>query len=248
MSPLAGHLPRQTQQQDESRGLCLTAGKESVGWIEREALKHIHFCCSIAQSCPTPYDPPHGLQHSRFPCLSLSPRVYSNSCPSSQWCYLSISSSAIPFSFFLQSFPSIRVFSNELALRIRWSKYWSFSFSNSSFNECPGLISFRIDWFTLFAVQGTLKNLLQHHSLKTSILQHSAFFMVQLSHLYMTTGKNKAEIDAFFWNSLAFLMIQWMLAIWSLVPLPFLNSAWTSGSSRFMYCWSQLGEFWALPW
>ena len=84
-------------------------------------------------------------------------------------------------------FPSIRVFSNESALHIRWPKYWSFSISPS--NEYSGLISFRVDWFDLLAVQGTLKNLLQHHNLKASIPQHSAFFMVQLSHLYMTTGK-----------------------------------------------------------
>ena len=86
-------------------------------------------------------------------------------------------------------FPSIRVFSNESVLHIRWPKYRSFSFSISPSNEYSGLISFRIDWFDLLAVQGTLKSLLQHHHSKASILQHSAFFMVQLSHLYMTTGK-----------------------------------------------------------
>ena len=86
-------------------------------------------------------------------------------------------------------FPSIRVFSSELAPCIRWPKYWSFSFSVSPSNEYSELISFRIDWFHLLAVQGTLKSLLQHHSSKTSILQCSAFFMVQLSHAYMTTGK-----------------------------------------------------------
>ena len=86
-------------------------------------------------------------------------------------------------------FPSIRIFSSELALRIRWHKYWSFSFNIRPSNEYSGLISFRIDWFDLLAVQGTLKSLLQHHSSKASILQHSAFFMVQLSHLYRTTGK-----------------------------------------------------------
>ena len=86
-------------------------------------------------------------------------------------------------------FPSIRVFFNESALDIRWSKYWSFNFSISPSNEYSGLISFRIDWFDLLAVQGTLKSLLQHHSLKASILQHSALLMVQLSHPYMTTGK-----------------------------------------------------------
>jgi len=88
--------------------------------------------------------------------------------------------------------PSIRVFSNESTLRMRWPKYWSFSFSISPSNEHPGLISFRMDWLDLLAVQGTLKSLLQHHSSKASILQHSAFFVVQLSHPYMTTGKTIA--------------------------------------------------------
>ena len=88
--------------------------------------------------------------------------------------------------------PSIRVFSNESALHIRWSKYWSCSFNISPSNEHPGLISFRMDWLDLFAVQRTLKSLLQHHSSKASILLHSAFIIVQLSHLYMTTGKTTA--------------------------------------------------------
>ena len=89
-------------------------------------------------------------------------------------------------------FPSIRVFSNESTLRIRWPKYWSFSFSISPSNEHPGLISFRMDWLDLLAVLGTLKSLLQHHTSKTSILRGSAFFIVQLSHPYMTTGKTIA--------------------------------------------------------
>ena len=88
--------------------------------------------------------------------------------------------------------PSIRVFPNESVLCIRWPKYWSFSFSISPSNEHPGLISFRMDWLDLLAVQGTLKSLLQHHSSKASIFQRSAFFTVQLSHLYMTTGKTTA--------------------------------------------------------
>ena len=90
-------------------------------------------------------------------------------------------------------FPSIRVFSKELALRIRWPKYWSFSFSISPSNEYLGLISIRIDWLDLPAVQGTLQSLLQHHSSKASILRHSAFLIVQLSHPYMTTGKTIAS-------------------------------------------------------
>ena len=89
-------------------------------------------------------------------------------------------------------FPSITVFSNESALHIKWPKYWNFSFNISPSNEHPGLISFRMDWLDLLVVQGILKSLLQHHSSKASILQRSAFFIVQLSHLYMTTGKTTA--------------------------------------------------------
>ena len=97
-----------------------------------------------------------------------------------------------PLLLLLSIFPNIRVFSNELALRIRWPKYWTFSFSISPSSEYLGLISFRTDWFDLLAVQGIPKSLLQHHSSKAPILQHSAFFMVQLSHPYMTTGKTIA--------------------------------------------------------
>ena len=133
---------------------------------------------------------PHGLQPTTLSSLSVSPRVCSNACPLNWWCHPTISSSVIPF---LPSiFPSIRVFSKESALHIRWPNYWSFSFSISPSNEYSGMISFRIDWFDLLAVQGTLKSLLQHPSSKASILQCSAFFMVQLSHPYMTTGKTIA--------------------------------------------------------
>ena len=97
-----------------------------------------------------------------------------------------------PLLFLPTILPSIRVFSNESTLHMRWPKYWSFSFSIISSKEIPGLISFRMDWLDLFAVQGTLKSLLQHHSSKASILQRSAFFTVQLSHPYMTTGKTIA--------------------------------------------------------
>jgi len=98
--------------------------------------------------------------------------------------------------------PSIRVFSNESTLHVRWPKYWSFSFSISPSNEHPGLVSFRMNWLDLLAVQGTLKSLLQHHSSKASIPCCSAFFTVQLSHPYMTTGKNIAlTIWTFFWQS-----------------------------------------------
>ena len=117
-----------------------------------------------------------------------------NSCPLSQWCYLTISRLPPPFSFLPSIFPSIKVFSNELALRIWWPKYCSFSFGISPSEEYSGLISFRIDWFDLLAVQGTFKSLLHHHSSKTSTLWHAAFFMVQLSHSYMTTEKTIALI------------------------------------------------------
>ena len=130
-----------------------------------------------------------GLQHTRPPCPSPTPGVYSNPCPLSWWCHPTISSSVVPFSSHLQSFPALRVFSNESVLHIRWPKYWSFSFSISPSNEYSGLISFRIDWCD---VQGTLKSLLQHHSSKASFLRCSAFFMVQLSHPYMTTRKTIA--------------------------------------------------------
>ena len=111
-------------------------------------------------------------------------------------------------------FPSIRVFSNESVLHIRWTKYWSFSFNISPSNEHPRLISFRMDWLDLLAVQGTLKSPLQHHSLKASILQHSTFFIVQLSHPYMTTGKTIAlTIWTFVGKvmSLLFNMLSWLV-------------------------------------
>ena len=133
---------------------------------------------------------PHGLQHTRLPCPSPTSEAYSNSGPSSQWCHPTISSSVVLFSC-LQSLPA-SVFSNESVLCIIWSKYWSFSFSISPSSEHSGLISFRMDWLDLLAVQGTLKSLLQHHSSKASILRHSAFFMVRLSHPHMTTRNTMA--------------------------------------------------------
>ena len=135
---------------------------------------------------------PHGLQHARPLWPSPTPRVYSNSCPFSQWCHPTISSSVVPFSSPPSIFPSIRVFPNDSVLHIRWSKYGSFSFNISDSKEYSGLISFRMGWLDLLAVQGTLKRLLQHRSSKASILRHSAFFIVQLSHPYMTIGKNIA--------------------------------------------------------
>ena len=137
---------------------------------------------------------PHELQHTRLPCPSLSPGACSNSCPLNQWTIGAPSNHLTLCCPLLLSsiFPSIMVFSNESILCISWPKYWSFSFCISPSNEYSGLISFRIDWFALLVVQGTLKSLLQHHGSKASILQCSAFFIVQLAHPYMTTGKTIA--------------------------------------------------------
>ena len=132
----------------------------------------------------------HESQHSRLPCPSPTPGVHPNSCLSSQWCHPVISSSVVPFSC-PQSLPA-SVFSNESTLRMRWPKYWSFSFSIIPSQEHPGLISFRMDWLDLLAVQRTLQSLFKHHSSKASILRRSAFFTVQISHPYMTTGKTIA--------------------------------------------------------
>ena len=158
---------------------------------------------------------PYGLQHSRPPCPSPTPRVYSNPCPLSWWCRLILCHFLLLLSPIC---PSIRDFSNESTLHERWPKYWSFSFSISPSNEHPGLISVRMDWLDLLAVQGTLKSLLQHHSSKASILQCSAFFTVQLSHPYMTTGKTIAltrqtfagNVMSLFFNMLSRLVITFL--------------------------------------
>ena len=134
---------------------------------------------------------PHELQHTRPPCPSPTPRIYPNSCPSSQWCHPAISSSVVPFSSCPQSLPASESF--PMSQLFAWGgQSIGFSFSISPSNEQPGLISFRIYWLDLLTVQGTLKSLLQHHSSKVSILWRSAFFTVQLSQPYMTTGKTIA--------------------------------------------------------
>ena len=179
-------------------------------------LQHSVQYSSVAQLCPTLQ--PHRLQHTRPPCPSPTPRVYSK--------LMSIESVmpsnhlilCCPVLLLPSIFPSIRVFSNKSAFRSRWPKYWSFSFNISPSNEHSGLISFRIDWLDL-AVQGTLKNLLQHHSTKASILQRSAFLIVQLSHPYMTTGKTIAltrqtfvgKVMSLLFNMLSSLVITFLL-------------------------------------
>ena len=156
---------------------------------------------------------PHGQQHAKPPCPSPTPRLYPNSSPLIQMPYnhliLSCSLLLLP-----SIFPSIRVFSNESVLCIRWPKYWSFSFNISPSNKYWGLISFRMDWFNLLTVQETLKRLLQHHSLKGSILQCSAFFMVQLTHPYMTTEKTIALTR---WTFVGKMMSLFFNTLWRIV-------------------------------
>ena len=145
---------------------------------------------SVTQSCLSLGS--HG-QHTRIPCPSPTPRVCSNLCPLSPWCHQTISSSVIPFSSWLQSCPELGSFPMSQFFTLGGQTIGvSASASVSPSNDYSGLISFRIDWLNLLAVQGTPKSLLQHHSSKASVLQCSAFFVVQLSHPYMTTGKTIA--------------------------------------------------------
>ena len=147
-------------------------------------------CCSVAQSCLTLCNLME-CSTPGFPVLHHLPEFAQTHVQrvGDASNHLILCRPLLPWPSIL---PCIRVYSNESALHIRWPKYWSFSFSISPSNEYSGLISFGIDWFDLFTIQGTLKSLLQHHSSKISILQYSAFFLVQLSHPYMTTGKTIA--------------------------------------------------------
>ena len=149
------------------------------------AFSSVQFSCSVVSDSLWP----PGLQHTRLPCPSPPPGAYSNSCPLRRWCHPTISSSVLPFSSRLQSFPAWGSFLMSRFFTSGGQSTGSSSFSISPSNEYSGLISFRMDWLDLLAVQGTLKSLLQHHGSKPSILRHSAFFIVQLSHPYMTTGK-----------------------------------------------------------
>ena len=135
-------------------------GKSILRRAEKVKKNSVQFSRSVVSDSSRPHEP----QHTRPPCPSPTPGVHPNSCPLSWWCHPAISSSVIPLLLLPSIFPSIRVFSNESALHIRWPKYRSFSFNISPSNEHPGLISFRMDWLDLLAVPGTLKSLLQHHS------------------------------------------------------------------------------------
>ena len=133
---------------------------------------------------------PHEPQHPRPPCPSPTPGVYPNSCPLSWWCHPTISILCYPLLLLLSIFPSIGSFQMSQLFTSGGQSFGVSNFNVSPSNECPGMISFIMDWLDFLAFQGTLKSLLQHHSLKASILWCSAFFIVQLSHPYMTTGKS----------------------------------------------------------
>ena len=150
----------------------------------------VHFSRSVVSD----YLRPHESQHARPPCSSPTPGVHSDSRPSNQWCHPAISSSVIPFSSCPQALPA-SVFSNESTLRMRWPKSWSFSFSIIPSKKIPGLISFRMDWLDLLAVQGTFKCLLQHYSSKASNLRRSAFIVALFnsSKLEATQMSNKRK-------------------------------------------------------
>ena len=163
---------------------------------------------TVQLSCPVTSEFlwPHGLHHFRIPCPLPTPEACSNLYQSSRWCHLTISSSVVPVFSSLQTFPASGSFFNESVRHINWPKYWSFSFSSISLsNEYSRLISFRVYWFDLLAVQATLKSLLQHHGSKASILWLSAFFMVQLLHPYLTIGKTIALTRLTFISKVMFL-------------------------------------------
>ena len=194
------------------------------------------YCVQVPELCLTLWH--HELQHTRLPSLSLSYRVCSNSHPLSWWCHPTISSSVAPLSC-LWTFPTSGP-SPVSQLFTSGGQIWSFSFSISPSNEYSGLISFRIDRFDLLAVQGTLKSLLQHHSSKASILQHSAFFIVQLSHPYMTTGKTIALTLWTFVGKVVSLLFNMLFRL-GITFLP------RSKSFKFHGCSHHLQWFWSPP-
>ena len=201
----------------------LTCPPQITGWVNVEIgtqiqcsrrLNNVQFSHSVVSDSLRPHEP----QHARPPCPSPAPRVHWDSRPLSQWCYPAISSSVVPFSSCPQSFPASGSFQMS-QLFASGGQSLSFSFNISPSNEHPGLI-FRMDWLDLLAVQGTLKSLIQRQSSKPSIFQHSAFFIVQLSHPYMTTGKTIALTRQIFVDkimSLLFNMLSRLVITFELV-------------------------------
>ena len=180
---------------------------------------------------------PHGPQCTRPPCPSQTPRVYPNSSPLSRWCHATISSSVVPYSSCPQSLPASESFQISQLFKSGGQSIGVY-FNISPSNEHSGLISFRRDWVDLFAVQGTLKSLLQHHSSKASILQCSAFFIVQLSHPYMTTGKTLALIRWTFDGKVMSLLFNMLsrLVITFLPRNKHLLSSWLLSPSIVIWC------------
>jgi len=228
-----------------------------------QSLSRVRLCDPMNHSTP-------GL-----PVHHQLPESIPNPCPSSQWCPSSHLILCHPLLLLPPILPSIRVFSNESTLCMRWSKYWSFSFGISPSNEHPGLISFRMDWLDLLAVQGTLKSLLQHHSSKASILGHSASFTVQLLHPYVTTGKTIAltrrtsvgKVMSLLLNMLSrlvitflpktkHLLISWLQSPSAVILEPPQNKVWYCFHCFPIYLpwsdgtrchpWSSFSECWAL--
>ena len=175
--------------------------KKEMARVNITSFSSVQFSCSIVSDSLWP----HELQHARPPCPSPTTGVHSNSHPSSQWWHPTISSSVIPFTSCPQSLPASEFFPMS-QLHMRWPNYCSFSFSIIPSKEHPGLISFRMDWLDLLAVQGTLKSLFQHRSSKASILWRLAFFTVQLSHPY-TIGKTITWLDI---DSLGISKLKWL--------------------------------------
>ena len=173
------------------------------------------FICSVVSNSLLP----HGLQHARLPCPSLSPWICSDSCPLSRWCHPTHLILCRPLLLLPSISPSIRVFSNESVFHIRWPKYWSFCFSISRSNEYSGLISLRMDWLDLCAVQGTLKSLLQHQSSKASVLRCSTFFMVQLSHNDVVLVGGTQQNDSVIWFFFRFFSHKFITEYWVEFPV-----------------------------
>ena len=171
--------------QDHGEERCQDLRMPFRALITYRCFSSVHFSCSVVSDSLWP----HESKHARPPCPSPTPGVHSDSCPSSRWCHLTISSSVVPFSCCPQSLPASKSF--PMSQLFAWGGQSTGVSALPSVlpKKIPGLISFRMDWLDLLAVQGTLKSLLQHHSSNTSILQRSAFFTVQLSYPYMTTGK-----------------------------------------------------------
>ena len=178
---------------------------------------------------------PRGLQHARLPCPSPTPGAYSNSCPSSQWCHPTFSSSVIPFSSHFQSFPALGSFQMSQFFTSGGQSIGVSVNIPMNIQEYSGLISFKMDWLDLLAVQGTLKSLLQHHSSKASTLWHSAFFIVQLSYPYVTIGKTIALTRQTFVGKVMSLLFNILVRR---KPTKRNNWTWNSVKSWFVNCCS----------